>query len=171
MKRSDINPMPEYWGRYINLAPDVELSQAFEESIRQLEQVDRTAWARIGDLTYSPGKWTVKDIIQHLADGERVLCYRALVFARRDEVTPPGFDQEVFAQNAGTSRRTVDELIDELILVRRGTKAMYDSFDDDMLRAKGISWQYETSVLELGFAIVGHQIHHFNVIAERYSGL
>lgn len=163
--------MPQYWDRYINLVPDVELSQAFEDSIRQLDQLDRTALARVGDQTYSPGKWTVKDIIQHLTDGERVLCYRALVFARRDEVTPPGFEQDVFAQNAATNRRTIDDLIDELLLVRRATKAMYDSFDDDMLKARGISWEYETSVLDLGFAILGHQIHHLNVIAERYSGL
>ena len=163
--------MPEYWDRYINLVPDVELSQAFEDSIRQLDQLDRAALARVGDQTYSPGKWTVKDIIQHLTDGERVLCYRALVFARRDGTTPSGFEQDVFAQNAGTNRRAIDDLIEELLLVRRSTKAMYDSFDVDMLKARGISWEYETSVLDLGFAILGHQIHHLNVIAERYSGL
>lgn len=163
--------MPEYWDRYINLVDDVELSQAFEDSIRQLDQLDRTALTRIGDQTYSPGKWTVKDIIQHLTDAERVLCYRALVFARRDGTTPSGFEQDIFAQNAATNRRTIDDLIDELLSVRRATKAMYDSFDDDMLKARGISWEYETAVLDLGFVIAGHQIHHLNVIAERYSGL
>jgi hypothetical protein len=171
MKKSDINPMPEYWDRYINLVADVELSQAFADSIRQLDQLDKAALARVGEKTYAPGKWTVKDIIQHVSDAERVLCYRALVFARRDGTTPSGFEQDIFAQNAGTHRRTTDDLIDELAMVRRATKAMYDSFDDDMLKARGISWEYETSVLDLGFTIVGHQIHHLNVIAERYSGL
>src|SRR5689334_19860587 len=171
MKRSDINPMPQYWDRYINLVPDVELSQAFADSIQQLGQLDRTALTRIGDQTYSPGKWTVKDIFQHVTDAERVLCYRALVFARRDGTTPSGFEQDIFAQNAATNRRTIDDLIDELVLVRRATKAMYDSFDDEMLKARGISWEYETAVVDLGFTIVGHQIHHLNVIAERYSTL
>lgn len=171
MKRSDINPMPEYWDRYINLVPDVELSQGFDDSIRQLDQLDRAALARIGDMTYSPGKWSVKDIIQHLTDGERVMTYRALSFARRDDTTLPSFDQDLFVANAGAKRRTVDALIDELLAVRRATKAMYDSFDDETMRVRGVGWVYEISVLELGFSIIGHQIHHFNVIAEKYSQL
>ncbi|HET8783883.1 MAG TPA: DinB family protein [Pyrinomonadaceae bacterium] len=171
MKKSDINPMPEYWDRYINLVADVELSQAFDDSIQQLDQLDRIALARIGDLSYAPGKWSVKDILQHLIDGERVMTYRALTFARRDDTTLPGFDQDLFVANAGANSRTVNSLIDELLAVRRATKAMYDSFDDETLKARGVGWQYETSVLELGFAIVGHQIHHFNVIAEKYSSL
>ena len=96
--------------------------------------------------------------------------YRALMFARRDP-SAPGFDQDLFAVNADANRRTVDGLLDELISVRRSTKALYESFDDDMLRARGTSWEYELSVLDLGFTIIGHQIHHLNVIGERYSTL
>lgn len=171
MKRSDINPMPQYWERYINLVPDVELPQAFDDSIRQLENLNRNALGPIADKTYSPGKWTMKDIIQHMIDGERIMCFRALMFARRDGGIPPGFDQDDFAVNAGANRRTFDHLIDELINVRRATKSMYDSFDDEMLKARGVNWEVEVSVLEVGFIIVGHQIHHFNVIAERYASL
>ena len=170
MKKSDINPMPGYYDRYINLVPDVELSQAFDDSIRQLNDLDRTALGRIADKSYAPGKWTIKDIIQHMSDGERIMTYRALMFARRDP-TAPGFDQEAFAVNANANRRSFDDLLDELISVRRTTKMLYDSFNDDMLRARGKSWEYEVSVLDLGFIIVGHQIHHLNVIAERYSTL
>lgn len=171
MKKSDINPLPRYYDRYINLAPDVELSQAFADSIRQLDELDKKTLARIADKTYSPGKWTVKDIVQHLCDSERIMCYRALFFARRSEMALEGFDQELFAANASTNRRTFEDLLDELISVRRATKALYDSFDDQMLRARGISWEHEVSVLDLGFTIVGHQIHHLNVIAEKYSAL
>ena len=162
--------MPGYYDRYINLVPDVELSQGFDDSIRQLTNLDRTALGRIADKSYAPGKWTIKDIIQHMTDGERIMTYRALMFARRDP-TAPGFDQEEFAANASANRRTFDDLLDELISVRRATKAMYESFTDDMLRARGKSWEYEVSVLDLGFIILGHQIHHMNVIAERYSSL
>lgn len=170
MKKSDINPMPQYYDRYINLAPDVELSQAFDDSIRQLNDLDRDLLRRIGDKTYSPGKWTIKDILQHLIDVERIMGYRALMFARRDP-TAPGFDQDLFAVNADAKRRTADDLLDELIGVRRATKALYDSFTDDMLRARGVSWEYELSVLDLGFGIIGHQVHHLNIIDERYSTL
>jgi DinB superfamily len=162
--------MPQYYDRYINLAPDVELSQAFDDSLRQLDE-NRSLLARLDDKTYSPGKWSVKDIIQHLSDAERILCYRALMFARRSEEPLAGFDQELFAANANANRRSVYDLLDELVSVRRASKALFDSFDDDMLQAKGMSWEYEISVVALGFGIVGHQIHHFNVIRERYSTL
>jgi len=168
MKRSDINPLPQYYDRYINLVPDVELSQAFDDSLDQLDQLDRGLLGRIGDQPYAPGKWTIKDIIQHMIDAERVMCYRALMFARRSGATLEGFDQDLFAANADTSRRTIDELLDELTIVRRGTKAFYHSFDDDMLLARGVSWDIDVSVLELGFTILGHQIHHANIIRERY---
>lgn len=171
MKRSDINPMPQYWERYINLVPDVDLPQAFDDSIRQLESLNRNALGPIADKTYSPGKWTMKDIIQHLTDAERIMCFRALMFARRDGAIPPGFEQDDFAVNAGANRRAFDDLIDELINVRRATKSMYESFDQEMLKARGMNWEVEVSVLEVGFIIVGHQIHHFNVIAERYASL
>jgi hypothetical protein len=171
MKRSEINPLPQYYDRYINLVPDVELSQAFVDSMRQLDSLDRKMLARLDDKTYSPGKWTVKDIIQHLSDTERVMCYRALLFARRNGTNPGGFDQDVFASNSNANSRTIDDLLDELVSVRRASKALYDSFDDDMLRARGISWEHEVSVLDLAFTILGHQIHHMNVIAERYSTL
>ena len=171
MKKSDINPMPEYWERYINLVPDVELPQALDDSIRQLENLNRDALGPVAGKTYSPGKWTIKDIIQHLIDGERVMCFRALLFARRDAAIPPPFEQDDFAVNAVANRRSFDDLIDELINVRRATKSMFDSFDDEMLRARGMNWEVEVSVLEMGFLMVGHQIHHFNVIAERYASL
>lgn len=171
MKRSDIDPMPEYWERYIKLVPDVDLPQAFADSIARLDQLDRTALARLDDKTYAPGKWTIKDIVQHLTDGERILSYRALMFARRDKQIPLSFEQDDYAVNSGANRRSIDDLLDELLSVRRATKALYDSFDEDMLQARGINWEVEVSVAELGFAIIGHQIHHLNVIAERYSQL
>lgn len=171
MKRSDINPLPQYWERYIKLVPDVELPRAFDDSIRQLESLNRNALQPVADKTYSPGKWTIKDIVQHLTDCERIMCYRALMFARRDETIPPGFEQDDFALNAVANHRTLDDLIDELINVRRATKSMYASFDDEMLKARGMNWEVEVSVLEVGFIILGHQIHHFNVIAERYASL
>jgi hypothetical protein len=168
MKKSGINPMPQYYDRYINLVADVELAQAFDASIRQLSELDRGRLVRLNDKTYEAGKWTVKDVIQHLTDVERIMCYRALLFARRDATVPQGFDQNVFVANARAAARKIIELIDELITVRRATKALYASFDEQALRSTGMSWEYEISVLALGFTIIGHQIHHLKIIEERY---
>jgi len=114
---------------------------------------------------------TVKDIIQHLTDVERIMCYRALLFARRDVTVPQGFDQNLFVANARADAKMIEALIDELVTVRRATKTLYQSFDEQGLRETGTSWEYEISVLALGFTIVGHQIHHLKIIEERYHPL
>jgi hypothetical protein len=171
MKKSDINPMPQYFDRYINLVADVELSQAFDDSLRQLDTLDHHLLARLDGRTYAPGKWTVKSIIQHLTDVERILSYRALLFARRDSTTPSEFDENLIAANANADGRTIAELIEELKTVRRASKSLFESVDEDSLRNTGINWKYEISVLAMGFNIIGHQIHHLKVIAEKYYPL
>ena len=171
MKKSDINPMPEYYDRYINLNGDVELLQAFDESLRQLENFDIEKLNRLDDKTYAPDKWTVKTIIQHLIDFERILGYRALLFARKDANPRQGVDQNLIAETANADRREADDLIAELKAVRGASKSLFESFDDEMLKTTGISWEHKIPVLALGFTIIGHQIHHFNVIEERYFSL
>jgi len=171
MKLSDINPMPEYYDRYIKLVTDVELSEAFDDSIRQLNDLDKSLLTRLDDRTYAPGKWTVKEIIQHLADVERIMAYRTLMFARGDETTPAGFDQDLLVANARANAKTVDELIEDLKIVRTATKSLFGSFDDETLLKTGTNWKYEVSVLAMGFMLVGHQIHHLKIIEEKYHPL
>lgn len=171
MKLSDINPMPEYYDRYIRLAPHVELSEALEDSIRQLIDLDRSLLARLDGRTYAPDKWTVKDIIQHLADVERIMTYRTLMFARGDKTPPRGFDQDLLIANAKANEKTVDELIEDLKAVRAATKSLFRSFDDEALLNTGTNWKYEVSVLAMGFMLVGHQIHHLKIIEEKYHPL
>jgi DinB superfamily len=171
MKKSDINPMPEYYDRYINLNGDVELSEAFDESLEKLKNFDIERLERLDGRTYAPDKWTVKAIIQHLIDFERILSYRALLFARKDPNRRQSIDENLIAVTAKAERRDAEELIAELKAVRGATKYLFSSFDDEMLKSVGINWKSEISVLGLGFAIVGHQIHHFKVIEEKYFPL
>jgi DinB superfamily len=171
MKISDINPMPGYYDRYIKLVADVELSEAFDQSIRQLDEVDRSLLTTLDGRTYAPGKWAAKDIIQHLADVERIMAYRTLLFARGDRTIPQGFDPDLLVANARASAKTVDELIEDLKTVRAATKSLFGSFDDETLLKTGTNWKYEISVLAMGFTLVGHQIHHLKIIEEKYRPL
>ncbi len=171
MKKSDINPMPEYYERYINLVADVELAQAFDDSIVQLKNLDRNLLTKIDDRKYADDKWTVKEIIQHLIDWERILSFRTLLFARREGSIPQGIDQDRLAENMNAERRTIDELVDEYLLVRTATKSLFESFDDETLNNKGTNWKYELSVLAMGFTIIGHQINHLKIIEEKYYPL
>ena len=171
MKRSHINSMPQYYDHYINLVADVELSEAFDQSIKQLNELDRDLLTRLADQMYAPDKWTVKEILQHVIDWERILSYRSLLFARSVGSNPQDIDQHLLAKNSLAKARTIDALIDELKALRLTTKRLYESFDDPVLLNTGISWKYETSVLAMGFMMIGHQIHHLKVIEEKYFPL
>jgi hypothetical protein len=168
MKRSDIQPLPEYFDRYINLADDIELMDALQKSLDDLDKLPLDKWNALGDKVYAPGKWTVKDIVQHIADTERIFSYRALRFARNDSTKLPGFEENDFAREANASHRSLTDLIDELKLVRRSTIAMFASFDDKALQRTGPTFKKDISVLGIAFTAVGHQVHHFNVLEERY---
>ncbi len=160
--------MPEYYDRYINLVDDVEIAQAFDDSIRQLNEPDANLLEKISGNKNAPGKWTAKEILQHVIDWERILSYRVLLFARREGSIPQSVDQDRLAANLNVGKRSIESLIAELKAVRISTKAMFDSFDEETLLNSGTNWKYEISILALGFAIVGHQIHHLKIIEENY---
>lgn len=171
MKKSDINPMPEYFDRYINLADDVDIKEALAISAEELIHLSLEHWKAIGDKVYAPGKWTIKDIIQHMIDTERIFAYRALCFARGEAARMPSFDEEEYGRNTSANQRTLEDLIDELKINRASIIALYNSFTDEMLLRTGLSFKGTYSVLAIGFITVGHQRWHFNIIKERYEGL
>lgn len=171
MKKSAIYPIPEYFGRYIKMVDDVELDEAFEQSVQQIDQIDIHTLRKLADRTYAPDKWTTKDILQHICDTERIMSYRALRFARNDQSELKGFEQDLYAANAQARLRDFDDLITELKTVRQCTILLYNHFDEEMLLQKGICNNIEMNALAIGFMIVGHQIHHFRVIQERYLSM
>lgn len=171
MTKSQINPIPVYFDRYINLVPEDYLGEAFKNSLTAIEMLDTGLFNNIGDKVYAPGKWTIKDIIQHLIDSERVFAYRSLRFARNDKTALPGYDENLYAENANTASRSLESILSEFESVRASTIYLFESFSAEALMRTGTCFNKEISVLGLGFTIIGHQIHHFNVINDRYAGL
>lgn len=171
MKRSDINPMPVYFDRYINLVADVPLNEAMQQSLTDIDNFPLDKWTALGDTVYAPGKWTVKDILQHIIDTERIFAYRALRFGRNDKTVLPGFEENDFAEEALAKGRTLEDLIEELKTLRQSSMQLFASFTDDMLQRTGTAFNSTISVLAVGFTLIGHQIHHLNVLKERYYPL
>lgn len=172
MKKSDIKKMPEYFDRYINLTDDVTFMEALEISLKELENAPMDKWIALDEKVYAPGKWTIKDILQHYIDTERVFTYRITAIARGDKQMMSPYDEEIFAKNALANRRTVKDLYDELILVRKGTITMFSSFTVEMLHQSGNGFNgMKYCPLSLGFMIAGHQRWHFRVLEEKYYGL
>lgn len=171
MKKTDIKIMPAYAIPYVNKAGDGDLLTElptggiglFLNNISKLEQV--------GTKVYAQGKWTVPQIIEHLTDAERIFQYRALRFSRQDKTPLSGFDEDIYAAVSKANDRNIKDLLDEYQIVRKSTVALYKNFDKDQLLFSGTANGQENSVLALGFMMIGHSVHHYRVIEERYYPL
>ena len=120
------------------------------------------------DYRYAEGKWTIKEIIQHLIDTERIFAYRALRISRNDSTPLPGFDENEYVVNTNASERNLQGLLTEMAVVRQATLSLFNSFSKEQLLRIGIASDKNISVRAIGFLIVGHQVHHQRIFEERY---
>ncbi|SCY06690.1 DinB family protein [Flavobacterium caeni] len=157
-----------YYKNYIDRAGEVELLDELEISVHRLIRFVREIPMDKFDYRYAPGKWTIKDILQHLIDSERIFAYRALRFARKDQTPLPSFEEDDYAREAHGSQRSIQDLLTELAVVRQATIALFKTFDDQTMGRIGTASGNPMSVRALGFVIIGHQNHHQQVFTERY---
>lgn len=120
------------------------------------------------DYAYSAGKWSIKEVVQHVIDTERIFSYRLLRIARNDKTALPGFDENAFALNAPTAGRSLRSLLDEFNAVRVSSEYLLHSLDQQQLQYKGTSSGYPTTANVFAFVIYGHLLHHRNILTERY---
>jgi len=154
---------------YLDLVrPEEKLLTTLLASLEKTLAVFTELPAHLHDYRYAPGKWTIKDVVQHMIDVERVFGYRMLRFARADPQALPGFDEDEYGRVQDTSRRTMDELLEEFAIVRRGNVLMLGSFSAATLVRQGTASERRASVRALGFKLAGHDRHHLKVIKERY---
>jgi uncharacterized damage-inducible protein DinB len=146
--------------------------------VEQLKRNCRTTVELLSDLPeetllgrYAPGKWTVKDVVCHITDDERIYVYRALRFARADGTVLPGFDQDLFASQARANARDIGDLLEEFVTVREATLTFFGSLDDESLMKSGTADGKKSTVRALAFHIAGHELHHTTIIRERYLPL
>lgn len=168
MGRPDLSRVPEWYHGYINKVKEDDLSAAFKNQsagfLKFLEELP----VEKRDYRYADGKWTVKEVLQHIIDAERIFAYRALRFARKDTTPLPGFDENEYAKNAIVANRNWIDMIEEFRSLRQSTELMFASFSEEELESSGIASQKPVYVLEIGFIIIGHAAHHRDIIKERY---
>ena len=168
MKISAVPRNPSYYDVYIQQVGDLELLEALDLSLAVINDLNLDQLHALGDRVYAPGKWTIREVFQHIADCERVFSYRALRFARNDKTALPGFDETIFAEHAGADRRTLESILAEVRCVRESTRMLFHSMDEAALRRTGEMSKTELPVLAIGFTLIGHQNHHMRILEERY---
>ena len=168
MSRPDLSTAPEWFHGYINAVKENDLTEALRNQTALFNTFFESLPVEKREFSYAEGKWSIKEIIQHIIDGERVFTYRALRFARKDETPLPGFDENTYADNAKTDKRKWEDMLEEFNALRRSTEILFNSFDEDQLNATGLASGNPVSVLAIGFIVAGHVNHHISVIKERY---
>lgn len=168
MYQPDLTRVPEYYHKYINLVPHEDLKELLEQHENNnygfLKNIPEDKW----DYRYAPGKWSIKELVQHLIDTERIFCYRALRFARKDKTELPGFDENAYAAASNSNKRTKEDLLKELQVIEQATTLLFKSFDEEQLEASGTANGKEIYVRAIGYIIIGHAMHHNKILSERY---
>ncbi len=158
----------EYFKRYINQVETEDIVAALKNQLTDVEQFFREWPVNKWDHAYAEGKWTIKEVLIHLIDTERIMAYRALRIARNDLTPLPGFDQDEFAPFMNAASRSNESIMTEYRSVRMATIALIENLDDVALGRIGTASNAPASPLAMAFVIAGHELHHIKVIKEKY---
>jgi uncharacterized damage-inducible protein DinB len=163
-----INEYSKFNATYIAAIENVELFEELEISLHDFIKFVQNIPLDKFDYSYAEGKWTIKEIIQHIIDAERIFSYRALRISRNDRTPLAGFEENDYVANTNAKSRSIQELLTEFSAVRHSNLLMFKSFSEEQLTRIGIVSEHEVSVRALGFLIIGHLKHHQRVFQERY---
>lgn len=157
-----------FYNYYVGLAPQHELAEALKENMATIRSFALSLSEEDLALRYAPGKWTVKENFAHLVDAERNFCYRIMRISRGDKGALPAFDIHNFVVNAHAGQRNIDDIIEELGHLRAATILMFKGMTAGMVDIIGPARDIMISSRALGYALVGHGLHHINMIREKY---
>lgn len=159
----------EFAQKYIdNLPNDINLIEHLINNLNDLVALIEPLSEEKLNYRYDTNKWTIKEILGHIIDGERVFCYRALAYARGDKAVLPGFNENIYAEHSNVNSRDITDIIDELKSVRLATISLFKSFKLEYFEIVGNMVENQLSVSALAFIILGHCMHHMKIITERY---
>jgi uncharacterized damage-inducible protein DinB len=158
-----------YYGKYISLLQTDDVLAALEKQAISTAKLLAATPESMGSHRYAEGKWSVKEVVGHLIDGERIFAYRALRFGRADTTDLPGFEENEYVPAGKFDRRTLADLAAEFAAVRVTTLALFRGFDAEALLRRGTANGQPVTVRALGAIIAGHEVHHVGLLRERYG--
>jgi hypothetical protein len=165
-------PLVEYEGffeRYVNLVPDEDLLHLLDKQAYTLPGLLGNLPEERAHYAYAEGKWSLKQVVGHLADTERILSYRALCFSRQEQQPLPGFDENAYVEQANFQDRPLADLLQDCQVVRQASLSLFRGMGEEMLTRTGTANRNKLSVRALGFIIAGHELHHVAILRSRYK--
>jgi CRP-like cAMP-binding protein len=166
--RPEPTEYPPRLGKYISLVPEGNILQTLETQLRSTEALLAGLGEDQGNQRYAPEKWTIRQVLGHLADTERILAYRALRIARHDKTPLAGFEQDDYVRCGPFEHCLVAELVEEFGAVRNSTLHLFRHLDEESWSRRGIVNQGEVSVRAIGYVIAGHELHHVALLKDKY---
>ncbi len=157
-----------YHDNYISLVKDNDVLAALDNQRRQMVLLLSGRTEADGDLRYAPDKWSLKEVLGHINDTERIMSYRALRVSRADQTPIEGFEQDDYVRNAPFACRSLADLIEDYIAVRRATVSLFRNLDEPAWTRRGVANKNEVTVRALAYIIAGHELHHRRIIEEKY---
>jgi hypothetical protein len=157
-----------YYDRYIALVPGNDIVTALEEQRRQTLLLLSGRSEADGDFRYAPDKWSLKELLGHMNDTERIMSYRALRIARGDATPIEGYEQDDYVRNGPFARLALADLIEDYIAGRRATISLFRNLDEAAWTRRGVANKNEVTVRALAYIIAGHELHHLGILEEKY---
>ncbi len=171
---ASLRPQPgeyaPYYDRYISLVPANVVLAALEDQRREMLLLLCGRTEADGDLRYAPDKWSIKELLGHVNDTERVMSYRALRISRGDATPIEGYEQDDYVRNGPFARRPLPDLIEDYIAVRRATVSLFRNLEEPAWSRRGVANKNEVTVRALAYIIAGHELHHRRILEEKYLG-
>ncbi len=168
MSKTALGPHPTYFDRYISLVAEDDLQTAFKNQLPVITDFLNSISEEKFMYAYAPGKWTIKELLQHMTDTERIFAFRSLCFARKEAQSLPGFDEDLYAANSNANSRSWASLVSEFLLVRQNTEVLFSSFTEAALLNAGTANNNPATAISMGFTAIGHVYHHKKILEERY---
>ena len=166
--RPSLGDYSSYYENYLKLIKGDDILRILNEQNKSTQDILNSFSEHRGNYRYTDGKWTVKEVVGHLLDTERIFAYRALCIARGEKKSLPGFNQDDYVSEGNFNRRELFEITYEYRLLRESNLLLFRSFTPEMLKLKGFANESSVSVLAILFIIAGHEKHHMNVLKEKY---
>jgi len=168
MRKPEQSEYPSYYNQYIDLVKGENVIKELQDQIVSMQVFLATVPENQEDFSYAPGKWTLKEVIGHIIDTERIMAYRVLRFARGDNKVLQGFEEDEYVKAANFHKRTLYDLAHEFGLVRESNLCLFKTLDEGALSRRGMANDKEISVRALIHTIAGHTTHHLNVVRTKY---